>query len=68
MELKRNFEFLQVVITIIVVANVIILCVWVFSLHACLCAKCIHGTYEKQKTVRFPGTGATDFCEPPFEC
>lgn len=48
---------------------IVLFCVWVFSLHLCLCAMCVHGAQEGQEEgSRFLATGVTAGCEPPFGC
>jgi hypothetical protein len=41
-----------------------------FCLHACICATCVQYQQkpEKDESVRSPGTGGTDGCEPLCGC
>lgn len=43
-----------------------ILCIWVFSLHICLCSICVLGVHRGQKTASNPlWLELLDGCEPP---
>lgn len=43
-----------------------ILCIWAFGLHVCLWTTCMPGAggVQKRSSIRFPGTGVVDGCEP----
>ena len=43
----------------------LILCVWVFGLHVCLCTIFMLKPTEVRREIRSPGTRSTDGCEPP---
>jgi hypothetical protein len=56
--LKNNFYF-----------RLINLCIWVFCLHVCLCAKSVPGACGGQKRLLdIPGTRIIDGCQPPCGC
>lgn len=43
----------------------IILQMWVFCLHVCLCTTCVQHPQRPEDGVRALGTGVTNGCEPP---
>ena len=57
------FRTILIFVFLICFLFIFVLCIWVFSLHVCLCSTCMQCSQRLEEDIRSPETGVTEGCE-----